>query len=675
MIRSSLLAMVALLLTVSVHADNGAISYATVMQPIVVDGKLDDWPADLPRYPVQLDGDRTAIAPSDDFNASFRIGYDADGSRLFIALEVVDDVHITDDSGVVDDWSAFDSVIAYVDFEHSPNGSGAGLYLVSDAHRSMLTDEHHWDAAVAEASWEQQTAAVARLGDRTIYEFALTSTNPLTANRVLGLDFLIADVDDATQASGTDLYAWGPGFGKSQAGGRIGDVLLLGDDRELGILSGQIDVEAPATDSQDRRLRVRIRATDNPALWVQTQADEDGGYKVELPPGAYEVSNVERLIWDGDTPQVVAPASPVTVQLNAKQRTDAPRLSLTPARMPIALPARGALFDFQAKDSAALDVVIESLMAYYQVPGLSLALVKDGRLAYHGTYGLQNAYSGIAVADDTVFEAASITKAVFAFAVNRMADRGEIDLDRPLYTYLPFEDIAHDERYKKITARHVLSHQSGFPNWRWQNPDGQLDIKFYPGIQYGYSGEGFEYLGRVVATIADAPLVDVVRRETLDVMGFDEATFFFDTPELYEVAARGHLAGMTGPFGFPSEIGVAHSMYTEARSFSNFMLALLAGKGLSSTGYAQMLEPQVAIPLEPEDTPQWPGRYGLGFHLMNTPFGLAYGHGGFNGDFSCQFELYPEHDMGFAVFTNADTGWLLVNTLREYLVIGMPEVE
>ncbi|MEM1089113.1 MAG: serine hydrolase domain-containing protein, partial [Pseudomonadota bacterium] len=251
--------------------------------------------------------------------------------------------------------------------------------------------------------------------------------------------------------------------------------------------------------------------------------------------------------------------------------------------------------------------------------------------------------------------------------------RGVIDLDKPLYEYLPFEDIAHDKRYQKITGRMALSHQTGFPNWRWANDDGKIDIKFYPGIKYGYSGEGFEYLGRVVSHLTGKSLEQVLLEEALQPMGFAGNTYFSDRPELHRQASRGHLAGMTGPHDFPGEVGVAHSMYTEAKTFSGFMVSLLARKGLSAEGYEKMLEPQVEVPLDPEERPQWPSRYGLGFHLMNTPYGLAYGHGGNNGNFTCQFELYPEQNMGFAIFTNADTGSLLVNALREYLVIGSAE--
>lgn len=100
------------------------------------------------------------------------------------------------------------------------------------------------------------------------------------------------------------------------------------------------------------------------------------------------------------------------------------------------------------------------------------------------------------------------------------------------------------------------------------------------------------------------------------------------------------------------------------------MLALIAQRGLSASGYKAMLEPQAKVPVDEGARPGWPTRFGLGFQLMNSPFRLAYGHGGNNGDFTSLFEVYPEHQAGFVVFTNGDAGTTLISDLREYLVIG-----
>lgn len=670
MLRRCFLPIAVLFWATHSQADNGEIAHAAPLSGIVVDGNLTDWPDHLPRYPIQMNGDREVVEQDDNFAASFRAGYDTAENAVYVALEVVDDVHIVSDDATADDWLRYDSVIAYVDFSHTVTGSGSAMYLAIGDYRAMLSDESNWDADVAAASWDTAEAAVLKEGTTTVYEWRFTSPRELTADSVIGIDFLVADQDVPDEGGSVSLVSWGPGFGKSQAGGRTGDLLLVDPNASYGRLTGRIELEGIDDEADASRLRVRARSTGNPALWVQTLADKTGAFAIDLPRGRYELSSVDRMMRVDDAPRVVAPAEPVSVAVRRRGETIAPTLQLAPVPTPIEMPERGALFGFEADDRAAFDEVVATLMTHFQVPGVSIALVRDGALVHHKTYGLQNAYSGETVDDDTLFEAASITKAVFAFAVNRMVERGEIDLDRPLHTYLPFEDIAHDKRYEKITARHVLSHQTGFPNWRWMNPDGKIDIKFYPGIQYGYSGEGFEYLGRVVAHIAGEPLETVVRREALAVMGFEKNTFFAEGPEVHEQAARGHWGGMAGPNDFPGEIGVAHSMYTEALTFSNFMLGLLAQDGLSASGYEKMLEPQVATPLEPGDEPQWPGRYGLGFHMMKSPFGLVYGHGGNNGNFTCLFELYPDQQMGFVVFTNADTGSLLINALREYLVTG-----
>ncbi len=94
-----------------------------------------------------------------------------------------------------------------------------------------------------------------------------------------------------------------------------------------------------------------------------------------------------------------------------------------------------------------------------------MTIIKKGEVSYYATYGVQNTYSQEKVGTTGPFEAASITKPVFTFVVARLAERGVIDLDKPMCQYLSFQAIEYDDKYKKITARHVLSHTSGFTNW------------------------------------------------------------------------------------------------------------------------------------------------------------------------------------------------------------------
>ena len=260
---------------------------------------------------------------------------------------------------------------------------------------------------------------------------------------------------------------------------------------------------------------------------------------------------------------------------------------------------------------------------------------------------------------------------MFATAVVSLAQKGIIDLDKPLYQYLAFDAIAHDERYKKITARHVLSHQTGFPNWAWMNPDNKIDIKFYPGIKFGYSGEGFEYLARVVATITGKSIETVIMEEVEKPFDFTKNVYFSNNENVRKHVSHGHFRYYATNIVTPDKIGVAHSMHTNGDAFSSFMLGLMQQKGLSPQSYFDMLEPQVAVPID--DTRyllQYPQRFGLGYSLTMSPFGLAYGHSGSNGDFNCYFEIYQDHDIGFVIFTNNDTGTALYRQMQKFLIYG-----
>lgn len=361
----------------------------------------------------------------------------------------------------------------------------------------------------------------------------------------------------------------------------------------------------------------------------------------------------------------------VETRIVANETTLARPLQLVRLDRPEINTPLGLLLDDSEDTSKKIDAVVKAYMEYYEIPGVSLAIIRDNKIAYHQTYGVKNFFLDQPVTDDTLFEACSMTKPVFAFAVNRLAERREIDLDKPLYQYLPFADIEHDDRYRSITARHVLAHQTGFPNWRRDNPGGELDIKFFPGTKFGYSGEGFEYLKRVVSRITDKTPEEFIFDEVQETMGMTKNTYFSDCESLRDVVANGHFTTRTTAVDIPAECGVAHSMHSEARTFSNFVVGLMNRQSLSEKSYNQMFTPQTyADRLEPEFGPALDRYYGLGFQLLDTPLGWSFGHGGSNGDFNCRFEAYPDHKIGFVIFTNSDTGICLCDDLRNILVMG-----
>jgi CubicO group peptidase (beta-lactamase class C family) len=172
-----------------------------------------------------------------------------------------------------------------------------------------------------------------------------------------------------------------------------------------------------------------------------------------------------------------------------------------PTFTPMLQAAAGA--NHQQSTILRLERDVPELMKRNNVPGVSLALIQRGKTIWVHGFGVKEAGTSQPVDGETVFEAASLSKPVFAYAVLKLVDQGKLALDVPLTTYLPKPYIAGDPRLSKITARIVLSHRTGFPNWR--NGDA-LPIYFTPGERFSYSGEGYIYLQRVVEQITGKPL-------------------------------------------------------------------------------------------------------------------------------------------------------------------------
>jgi len=149
-------------------------------------------------------------------------------------------------------------------------------------------------------------------------------------------------------------------------------------------------------------------------------------------------------------------------------------------------------------DISELDNFLQTRIDSMQIPGLSIAIIENAEIKYHRALGLKNLDTKEEVDSNTLFEAASLSKPLFAYFVMKQVDKGLLNLDTPLCEYVKYPHIDHDFRYKIITARQVLSHQTGFPNWRIEK---KLNIEFDPGTNFKYSGEGYQYLAAAIAKL------------------------------------------------------------------------------------------------------------------------------------------------------------------------------
>lgn len=193
--------------------------------------------------------------------------------------------------------------------------------------------------------------------------------------------------------------------------------------------------------------------------------------------------------------------------------------------------------DGSAITPAEIDAETARVMHGAEVPGAAIAIFNDGKVAYLKTYGVRDKDSNLPLTANSVMTAASWSKVAFAYMVMQLVQEGQLDLDKPVYEYLPkplpdypnYSDLAGDTRYKKITARILLDHSSGFPNWRWANENRKLNINFEPGARFAYSGEGIDLLQLVVETITGKPLEELMQKRVFEPLGMTRTSMMWQS--------------------------------------------------------------------------------------------------------------------------------------------------
>lgn len=164
------------------------------------------------------------------------------------------------------------------------------------------------------------------------------------------------------------------------------------------------------------------------------------------------------------------------------------------------------------------------LMRIAGVPGVAIAVVDRAKPVWSGSFGVKNMLTRDPVREDTLFEAASMTKPVFAYVVMRLVDEKRLDLDTPLVAYRRAPNPGNDPNLERITARHVLEHSTGLPNWSSE----PLVTSQPPGSAFSYSGEAFVWLQLVVEKITGMGLGSLMKAKLFDPAGMSHSSFGWD---------------------------------------------------------------------------------------------------------------------------------------------------
>jgi CubicO group peptidase (beta-lactamase class C family) len=349
-------------------------------------------------------------------------------------------------------------------------------------------------------------------------------------------------------------------------------------------------------------------------------------------------------------------------------------------------PTRIKRLDGSTISTAEIESRVTKLMSAARVTGLNIAVINDAKIVYVKSFGFRNKEERQPLTANTLMSGASFTKPVFAYLVMQLVEEGTLDLDKPVYQYLEkplpeyegYKDLVGDERYKLITARMLLSHTSGFPNWRRFNPDRKLNIMFTPGSKYSYSGEGISLLQLIVESITGKDVGEMIRERIFKPFGMTrtgmtwEERFNDDYAIGYDEKEQ--------PLGHRrrSRAQAAGSMDTTITDFARFMEAVMEGKGLTTEAKTLMLTPQIKIyskqqfPIPSIETTDENRAiqlsYGLGWGLFQTPYGKAYFKEGHDDGWENHTVAFPDKKIAIVLMANSSNGDSIFKELLELLI-------
>ncbi len=330
-----------------------------------------------------------------------------------------------------------------------------------------------------------------------------------------------------------------------------------------------------------------------------------------------------------------------------------------------------------------LDEYIPALMADYDVPGLSIALVQGGETVWTNAYGYADVDAGVKMTADTYASVQSISKPVTAWGVMRLAEQGLIDLDAPAGLYLKGWEIPEsDYTVSEVTIRRLLSHTAGMPLGNFNNMfspredmpslketlSDEAVLMQQPGLSFSYSNTGFNLLELLIEEVTGRDFAEYMREEILLPLGIKRATFIWNETLSPPVPFGYNLKGKAVPVYVYPEKG-SGGLFADAEAVARFAIAgmpgfseqrVLRGQSINEMYSAQAVGLGVYSLVFDS--------YGLGYYLETLPGGeTAVSHGGQGAGWMTYFYAVPETGDGIVLLTNSQRSWpLMAYVLRDW---------
>lgn len=327
-------------------------------------------------------------------------------------------------------------------------------------------------------------------------------------------------------------------------------------------------------------------------------------------------------------------------------------------------------FDHQAYENKTTenpifdnDVEIEKWLKQNNIPTLGLGIIENGELKQIKVFG--EITKGVSAPYNTIFNVASLAKPVTAMIALKLVSSCKWNLDEPIYKYWTDPDITHDPYTKKLTTRHILSHQTGFPNWRWMSDNKKLSFQFEPGTKYQYSGEGLEYLRKAIEKKFKKSLQQLADELIFIPLKMDDTRYVWSEKiDTSRLAINYAKDGSTYEMAKNRVPNAADDLLTTIEDYGNFLVSVMNSDGLTQKVFNEVISPQVASSKGKH--------FGLGFEIYNFNDGnIALTHGGADKGVQAIAFIFPKTKQGLLIFTNVDDGYkvyekLLFHYLGDY---------
>lgn len=301
----------------------------------------------------------------------------------------------------------------------------------------------------------------------------------------------------------------------------------------------------------------------------------------------------------------------------------------------------------EPKDSKMTDN-LQQLLENNHIPTLGLGIIEDGKITQIKVYGTLD--GKITAPYNSFFNVASLTKPVTAMTVLRLVSLGKWDLDESLDKYWVDPDIAKDPRHKKLTTRIILSHQSGFPNWRGGKNSNKLSFDFDPGTKYQYSGEGLEYLRKAIENKFHKSLENLAKELVFNPLNMKDTSFIWNEKFIDKMVIGYDKEGKPYDIVRNTKASAADDLITSVEDYGKFMVSVMNNDLLSKKVFDEMKSKQVKTKQDKY--------FGLGFEIYDLGNNeIALSHGGSDKGVNTIAFILPKRKQGLVIFTNVDDGY------------------